>query len=111
MVWVTKAGDEGIPGREAVGREVVGLDRVSEVDVRTEGSVMRVSSEGARPSRRRAERAVREAQVTRSSRFAQGTVGRKAEADIWLRRAGGSGTTPAMNENRARKLRTRNRRG
>ena len=50
------------PGLEAVGCEVEGLGRdVSEVDVRTEESVMRVSFEGGKAEREEIGRAAREA--------------------------------------------------
>ena len=48
MVWVTKPGDEDVPGMKSLGEEVGRLDHVSEVDVRTEGSIVHVSFEGGK---------------------------------------------------------------
>ena len=61
MVWVTKAGDEDVPGLEAVGRDVEGLHHVSEVDVKADESVMHVSFDGGRPEQEEIERVIREA--------------------------------------------------
>ena len=59
MVWVNRSGDEGVPGLEELGRAVEGLHHVSEVDVRTEGSVMHVSFEGGKAEQEEIERAIR----------------------------------------------------
>jgi len=61
MVWVTKPGGEAVPGLESLGEEVRGLDHVSEVDVRTEGSVVHVSFEGGKAEQEEIEGAIREA--------------------------------------------------
>ena len=61
MVWVTKPAGEDVPGLESLGEEVRGLDHVSEVDVRTEGSVVHVSFEGGKPEQEQIEGAIREA--------------------------------------------------
>ena len=60
MVRVTKPADEDVPGLESLGEEVRGLDHVSEVDVRTEGSVVHVSFEGGKPEQEQIEGAIRE---------------------------------------------------
>ena len=61
MVWVTKPGDEDAPGLESLGEEVGRLDHVSEVDVRTEGSVVHVSFEGGEAEQEEIEGAIRQA--------------------------------------------------
>ena len=61
MVWVTKPEDKAVPGLEAIGQEVGRLDHVSEVDVRTEGSVVHVSFEGGKEEQEEIEGAIREA--------------------------------------------------
>ncbi len=60
MVWVTKRGDEDVPDLETLGEEVGRLDRVSEVDVRVEGSVLHVSFEGGRAEQEEIEGAIRQ---------------------------------------------------
>jgi copper chaperone CopZ len=60
MVWVTKPGDEDVPDLETLGEEVRRLDHVSEVDVRTEGSVVHVSFEGGRAEQEEIEGTIRE---------------------------------------------------
>ena len=59
MVWVTKPGDEDVPDLETLGEEVRGLDHVSEVDVRSEGSVVHVSFEGGKAEQEEIEGAIR----------------------------------------------------
>ena len=61
MVWVTKPGDEDAPSLESLGEEVGRLDHVSEVDVRTEGSVVHVSFEGGEAEQEEIEGAIRQA--------------------------------------------------
>ena len=61
MVWVTKPGDEDVPGMESLGEEVGRLDHVSEVDVRTEGSIVHVSFEGGKAEQEEIEDAIRKA--------------------------------------------------
>ena len=57
-----RKGERSVPGLEVVGCEVEALGHdVSEVDVRTEESVMHVSFEGGRAKREEIERAAREA--------------------------------------------------
>ena len=59
MVWVTKRGDREAPGLEDLGEEIARLDHVSEVDVRTEGSVVHVSFEGGKSEQEEIEDAIR----------------------------------------------------
>ena len=61
MVWVTKPGDSDVPGLESLGEEITRLDHVSEVDVRTEGSIVHVSYEGAKAEQEEIEDAIRKA--------------------------------------------------
>jgi copper chaperone CopZ len=61
MVWVTKPGDEDVPGMKSLGEEVGRLDHVSEVDVRTEGSIVHVSFEGGKAEQEEIEDAIRKA--------------------------------------------------
>ena len=61
MVWVTKPGDEDVPGMKSLGGEVGRLDHVSEVDVRTEGSIVHVSFEGGKAEQEEIEDAIRKA--------------------------------------------------
>jgi copper chaperone CopZ len=61
MVWITKPGDEDVPGMESLGEEVGRLDHVSEVDVRTEGSIVHVSFEGGKAEQEEIEDAIRKA--------------------------------------------------
>ena len=61
MVWVTKPGDSDVPGLEGLGEEITRLDHVSEVDVRTEGSIVHVSYEGAKAEQEEIEDAIRKA--------------------------------------------------
>ena len=61
MVWVTKPGDEGVQDLESLEETVRGLDHVSEVDVRVEGSVVHVSFEGGKAEQEEIEDAIREA--------------------------------------------------
>ena len=61
MVWVTKPGDEDVQDLETLGEEVRGLDHVSEVDVRVEGSVVHVSFEGGKAEQEEIEDAIRQA--------------------------------------------------
>jgi hypothetical protein len=61
MVWVTKPGDEDAPGLQSLGVEVGRLDHVSEVDVRTEGSVVHISFEGGKGEQEEIEGAIRQA--------------------------------------------------
>ena len=61
MVWVTKPGDEGVQDLETLGEEVRGLEHVSEVDVRVEGSVVHVSFEGGKAEQEEIEDAIRQA--------------------------------------------------
>ena len=61
MVWVTKPGDEDVPGMKSLGEEVGRLDHVSEVDVRTEGSIGHVSFEGGKAEQEEIEDAIRKA--------------------------------------------------
>jgi copper chaperone CopZ len=61
MVWVTKPGDEDVPGMKNFGEEVGRLDHVSEVDVRTEGSIVHVSFEGGKAEQEEIEDAIRKA--------------------------------------------------
>ncbi len=61
MVWVTKPGEEAVPDLESLEDEVRGLDHVSEVDVRTEGSVVHVSFEGGKAEQEEIEGVIREA--------------------------------------------------
>ena len=61
MVWVTKPGDEDVPGMKSLGEEVGRLDHVSEVDVRTEGSIVHVSFEGGKDEQEEIEDAIRKA--------------------------------------------------
>jgi copper chaperone CopZ len=62
IVWVTKpGGEEYVPDLEAVGQQVEGLEHVSWVDVRTEGSVVHVSFEGGGTEQEEIERVIREA--------------------------------------------------
>ena len=61
MVWVTKPGDEDVPGMESLGEEVGRLDHVSEVDVRIEGSIVHVSFEGGKAEQEEIEDAIRKA--------------------------------------------------
>ncbi|MDP9411267.1 MAG: heavy-metal-associated domain-containing protein [Actinomycetota bacterium] len=61
MVWVTKPGGEAVPDLESLGEEVRGLDHVSEVDVRVEGSVVHVSFQGGKAEQEEIEGAIREA--------------------------------------------------
>ncbi len=60
MVWVTKPGDEDVQDLETLGEEVGRLDRVSEVDVRVEGSMLHVSFEGGRAEQEEIEGAIRQ---------------------------------------------------
>jgi copper chaperone CopZ len=61
MVWVTKPSDEDAPDLASLGEEVGRLDHVSEVDVRTEGSVVHVSFEGGTTEQETIEGAIRRA--------------------------------------------------
>jgi copper chaperone CopZ len=61
MVWITKPGDEDVPGMESLGEEVGRLDHVSEVDVRTEGSIVHVSFEGGKAEQEEIEDTIRKA--------------------------------------------------
>jgi copper chaperone CopZ len=61
MVWVTKPGDEDVPGMKSLGEEVGRLDHVSEVDVRIEGSIVHVSFEGGKAEQEEIEDAIRKA--------------------------------------------------
>jgi copper chaperone CopZ len=61
MVWVTKPGDEDVPGMESLGEEVGRLDHASKVDVRTEGSIVHVSFEGGKAEQEEIEDAIRKA--------------------------------------------------
>ena len=61
MVWVTKPVDRDAQDLETLGEEVRGLDHVSEVDVRVEGSVVHVSFEGGKPEQEEIEDAIRQA--------------------------------------------------
>jgi copper chaperone CopZ len=60
MVWVTKPGDEEVQDLETLGEEVRGLDHISEVDVRVEGSVVHVSFEGGKAEQEEIEDAIRQ---------------------------------------------------
>jgi copper chaperone CopZ len=60
MVWVTKPGDEEVQDLETLGEEVRGLDHISEVDVRVEGSVVHVSFEGGKAGQEEIEDAIRQ---------------------------------------------------
>ena len=60
MVWVTKPSDENVPGLETLGEEIGSLDHVSEVDVRTEGSVVHISFEGGKAEQEEIEAAIRQ---------------------------------------------------
>ena len=60
MLWLTKA-NEDAPSLEDVGNEVGRLGYVSEVDDRTEGSVVHVSFEGGRAEQEEIEGTIREA--------------------------------------------------
>ena len=59
MVWVTKPSDENVPGLETLGEEIGSLDHVSEVDVRTEGSVVHISFEGGKAEQEEIEGTIR----------------------------------------------------
>ena len=61
MVWITKPGDEDVPGMESLGEEVGRLDHVSEVDVRIDGSIVHVSFEGGKAEQEEIEDAIRKA--------------------------------------------------
>ena len=61
MLWVSKRDKENVPSLEDVGDEVRQLDYVSEVDVRTEGSVVHVSFEGGKAEQEQIESTIREA--------------------------------------------------
>ncbi len=61
MVWVTKPSDEDAPDLASVGEEVGRLGHVSEVDVRTEGSIVHVSFEGGKAEQEEIEGAIRQA--------------------------------------------------
>jgi len=61
LVWVTKPEESDAPSLKDLGDEVGRLDHVSEVEVRTEGSVMSVSFEGGETEQEEIEHAVREA--------------------------------------------------
>ena len=60
MVWVTKPGDEEVQDLETLGEEVRGMDHISEVDVRVEGSVVHVSIEGGKDEQEEIEDAIRQ---------------------------------------------------
>ncbi len=57
---MTKPGDEDAPDRASLGEEVGRLESVSEVDVRTEGSVVHVSFEGGKAEQEEIEGAIRQ---------------------------------------------------
>ncbi len=59
MLWVSKRDKEDVPSLEDVGDEVRRLDYVSEVDVRTEGSVVHVSFEGGKAEQEQIESTIR----------------------------------------------------
>ena len=61
MLWVTKPGDEDVPDLASLGEEVGRLDHVSEVDVRTEGSLVHVTFEGGKAGQEEIEGAIRQA--------------------------------------------------
>ncbi len=60
MVWVTKPGVEDTPDLASLGEEVGRLESVSEVDVRTEGSVVHISFEGGEAEQEEIEAAIRQ---------------------------------------------------
>ena len=60
MVWVTKPGDQDVQDLKTLGEEVKGLDHVSEVDVRVEGSVVHISFEGGKAEQEENEDAIRQ---------------------------------------------------
>lgn len=60
VVWVTKPSEKDVPDLEEVGERVQGLGCVSGTDVRTEGSVMRVSFEGGKAEQEEIKHAIRE---------------------------------------------------
>ena len=60
MVRVSKPGDEDAPDLASLGEEVGRLEPVSEVDVRTEGSVVHVSFEGGKAEQEEIEAAIRQ---------------------------------------------------
>ncbi len=68
IVWVTKPDDTHVPDLETLSEVVRQLDHVSEVDVRTDGSVMDVSFEGGKTEQEEIEDPVR-GQATRCSKF------------------------------------------
>lgn len=73
-----RKGERSVPGLEAVGCEVEGLGHdVSEVDVRTEESVMHVSFEGGKAEREEIERAAREAGYEMSGEASGGRIPRQ----------------------------------
>ena len=53
-------GDEEVQDLETLGEEVRGLDHISEVDVRVEGSVVHVSFEGGKAEQEEIEDAIRQ---------------------------------------------------
>ena len=58
IAWATKPDDTHVPDLETLSEVVRQLDHVSEVDVRTDGSVMDVSFEGGKTEQEEIEEAV-----------------------------------------------------